>query len=99
MDWAEQKQAGKAAPHAAVILNNILSLLGSKKSMVPYKPSVEMMVLTNGKVRSLFLLTLVPSDLCVDSPAVQVTLEFYGESRLEVGFLLKLNRSRCLLAR
>jgi len=64
MDWAEQKQAGKTPAHAAVISNNILSLLGSKKSTIPYKGSVEMVVLTNGKVRPILFLKLVPSDLC-----------------------------------
>ena len=62
MDWAEQKQAGKAPSHAAVISNNILSLLGSKKRSIQYKGSVEIVVLTNGKVWSLLILTLVPSD-------------------------------------
>ena len=50
MDWTEQKQAGKASSHAAVISNNVLSLFGSKKSMIQYKGSYEMVVLTNGKV-------------------------------------------------
>jgi len=50
MDWAEQKQAGKAPFHVAVISNNILSLLGSKKRTIQYKGSYEMVVLTNGKV-------------------------------------------------
>ncbi|KIM36348.1 hypothetical protein M413DRAFT_31768 [Hebeloma cylindrosporum] len=49
MDWVEQKQAGKAPAHAAVIANNVLSVLGSKKSPIPYKGSMEMVVLTNGK--------------------------------------------------
>jgi len=49
MDWKEQKQAAKTTAHAAVIANNVLALLGSTKSMIPYKGSVEMVVLTNGK--------------------------------------------------
>jgi len=78
MDWAEQKQAGKASAHAAVISNNILSLLGSKKSTIPYKGSVEMAVLSNGKVCSIFLFTLFHL-ISVHSPLVPVTLGLYGE--------------------
>jgi len=58
MDWAEQKQAAKTNAHAAVIANNVLALLGSKKSMIPYKGSVEMVILTNGKVGFLLLVKL-----------------------------------------
>ena len=62
MDWAEQKQAAKAPSHVGVISSNILSLLGSKKRTIQYKGSSEMVVLTNGKVWSLLILTFVPSD-------------------------------------
>ncbi|KAF8965464.1 hypothetical protein BDZ97DRAFT_1812292 [Flammula alnicola] len=41
IDWKEQKQAGKTPSHAAVIKTNILSLLGSKESL--------MILITNGK--------------------------------------------------
>jgi len=49
MDWAEQKQAAKTSAHAAVITNNVLALLGYKKSTIPYKGSLEMVLVTNGK--------------------------------------------------
>jgi apoptosis-inducing factor 2 len=57
IDWAEQKQAGKTHAHAAVIANNILALLGSKKSTIQYKGSPESVLVTNGKVWFLSLLT------------------------------------------
>ena len=97
MEWAEQKQAGKTPAHAAVISNNILSLLGSKKSTITYKGSVEMVLLTNGKVWSILSLTVVRlTSVC--SPLDPVMLGRYGESRLEVGLLRPLNRRHYLLA-
>ena len=89
MNWAEQKQAGKTPAHAAVIANNTLAILGSKKNMIPYKGSVEMVLLTNGKVRFLLLWKLASSEYLVGyfSPLVLVTLQCYGGSSLEVGLL------------
>jgi hypothetical protein len=59
MDWEEQKQAGKTPAHAAVIANNALVLLGSKKSTISYKGSTELVLLTNGKVRFPFTCEVV----------------------------------------
>ncbi|KAF9567232.1 FAD/NAD(P)-binding domain-containing protein [Agrocybe pediades] len=50
IEWKEQKQAGKVGNHAAVVLANVLAILGvSKKALVNYKGSNEMIVITNGK--------------------------------------------------
>lgn len=51
IDWNEQKQAAKIPKHAPVVVNNVLFLLGQKKSLVQYKGTFELIVLTNGKVR------------------------------------------------
>lgn len=51
IDWQEQKQATKAGNHAVVIAQNILSLLSlTKKALIPYKGSPEIIIITNGKV-------------------------------------------------
>ncbi|KAJ3506388.1 hypothetical protein NLJ89_g6897 [Agrocybe chaxingu] len=50
IDYAEQKQAAKAPNHAAVIVNNTLSLIGENpKGLINYKGSTELIVITNGK--------------------------------------------------
>lgn len=51
IEWKEQKQAAKAPNHALVVVHNTLVLLGlSKKAVIPYKGSAELIVITNGKV-------------------------------------------------
>jgi NADH dehydrogenase FAD-containing subunit len=53
VEWNEQKQIPKGQAHAAVIKENVLILLGlSTKKPATYKGSAEMIILTNGKVRS-----------------------------------------------
>ncbi|KAH9476010.1 Ferroptosis suppressor protein 1 [Psilocybe cubensis] len=49
IDWNEQKQAAKIRDHAPAIVNNVLFLLGEKKSLIQYKGALELIVLTNGK--------------------------------------------------
>lgn len=56
IEWAEQKQAAKAAEHAAVISHNVGVLLGLGKKgkgspMKRYEGSKEMILIVNGKVR------------------------------------------------
>ncbi|KAG6840624.1 hypothetical protein C0991_005476 [Blastosporella zonata] len=48
IDWKEQKQSAKAAVHGAIVAANIQALLNNK-SLKPYKGSMEMIVITNGK--------------------------------------------------
>jgi NADH dehydrogenase FAD-containing subunit len=56
VEWNEQKQIPKGQAHAAVIKENILILLGlSMKKPVNYKGSIEMIIVTNGRVRLLNL--------------------------------------------
>ncbi|KJA18861.1 hypothetical protein HYPSUDRAFT_190500 [Hypholoma sublateritium FD-334 SS-4] len=48
--WDEQKQAAKTPNHAIVVVHNTLVLLGlSKKAVIPYKGSTELILITNGK--------------------------------------------------
>jgi len=51
LDWNEQKQAAKTAPHAAVVVSNVNSLLnGGSSALKEYAGSTEMIIVTNGKV-------------------------------------------------
>lgn len=52
IEWKEQRQAGAKSPaHALVIANNALVLLGAtKKAVIQYKGSKELILLINGKV-------------------------------------------------
>ncbi|KAG6827503.1 hypothetical protein H0H92_011523 [Tricholoma furcatifolium] len=48
IDWKEQKQSAKAAPHGVLVAANVLAFL-NKKPLKPYKGAIEMIVITNGK--------------------------------------------------
>lgn len=50
IDWNEQKQAAKTTAHAAVVSPNVLSYLQGKPVSKVYKGSMELIVITNGKV-------------------------------------------------
>ena len=52
LDVSEQKQAGKVHGHANVVATNALNVLEGKETMAVYKGSTEMIVITNGKVRT-----------------------------------------------
>jgi len=54
IDWKEQKQSAKVAGHASVVANNVFVLLGQKKAMINYKGATEAILITNGKVRTIF---------------------------------------------
>jgi apoptosis-inducing factor 2 len=49
-DWPEQKQTGKYYTHADIVSENVLSMLAGRKPTKAYKGSIEMIVLTIGKV-------------------------------------------------
>ncbi|TFY77916.1 hypothetical protein EWM64_g6094 [Hericium alpestre] len=49
LDWKEQKQLAKCRGHAAVIVANVLSILGGAAPAKEYKGSIEMILVTNGK--------------------------------------------------
>jgi len=49
IDWAEQKQAGKANNHAPIVVANVLSYLANKPLTSDYKGSPEIIIITNGK--------------------------------------------------
>jgi NADH dehydrogenase FAD-containing subunit len=51
IDVVEQKQAAKAASHAAVVANNIVASLNGRP-LKEYKASKEMIIVTVGRVRS-----------------------------------------------
>jgi NADH dehydrogenase FAD-containing subunit len=50
IDWDEQKQAGKVNAHAPVVAANVLSSVAGQTPTSNYKGSIEMIVVTNGKV-------------------------------------------------
>ncbi len=50
IDWREQKQAGKAPAHAAVVAANVASFLAGRAQTKAYKGSMEMIVIPVGKV-------------------------------------------------
>ena len=52
IDWAEQKQLGKYGAHTTVIVRNVLDRLAGAQPSKQYGGSREMIVITNGKVRS-----------------------------------------------
>ncbi|KAG5635072.1 hypothetical protein H0H81_012541 [Sphagnurus paluster] len=52
IEWKEQKQSAKAAPHGALVGANILAFLNNVP-LKPYKGAVEMIVVTNGKASRL----------------------------------------------
>ncbi|KAH7886107.1 hypothetical protein F5I97DRAFT_1809211 [Phlebopus sp. FC_14] len=49
IEWAEQKQAAKTRGHAAVVVENVLSVLGDKSATKEYKGSPEIIIVTNGR--------------------------------------------------
>lgn len=51
--WTEQKQAGKAPNHAAVVAPNIISFLAGQPLKKVYKGSTEMILIPIGKVSSI----------------------------------------------
>jgi NADH dehydrogenase FAD-containing subunit len=51
IDWAEQKQAAKYTAHAAVVVANILNVVAGQTPVTKYKGSLELIVVTDGKVR------------------------------------------------
>lgn len=61
-DIKEQKQAGKAQFHAGVVSANILSYVKNGTAPKKYKGMPEMILVTNGKVRS----AVHPSVFCND---------------------------------
>jgi NADH dehydrogenase FAD-containing subunit len=58
-DIEEQKQAGKVYAHADVVAANVLSVLEGKEAKSVYKGSIEMIVVTNGKVCLVVALLIV----------------------------------------
>jgi apoptosis-inducing factor 2 len=56
-DILEQKQAAKYKTHTAVVVANILSLLSGAEPSKTYKPSMEMIVITNGKVCAIAMIS------------------------------------------
>ena len=65
IDWAEQKQAAKCAGHAAVVVANILSVVTGKNPVTKYKGSLELILITDGKVRFIDSLRGEPSLMSV----------------------------------
>lgn len=57
IEWAEEKQAMKAATHASIVVNNVLVTIGTspKLKLKEYKGWPELIALTNGKVGNVFL--------------------------------------------
>ncbi|KAF8140584.1 FAD/NAD(P)-binding domain-containing protein [Boletus edulis] len=50
IEWPEQKQAAKVAPHAKVVVQNVLNVLaGENDALVSYQGSAELIVITNGR--------------------------------------------------
>ncbi|KAF9225465.1 FAD/NAD(P)-binding domain-containing protein [Gyrodon lividus] len=49
IDWVEQKQAAKTKGHAAVVVANVLSLLGDREASGVYGGSSELILITNGR--------------------------------------------------
>jgi NADH dehydrogenase FAD-containing subunit len=89
VDNTEQKQAAKAAAHAAIVGGNVIALLEGK-ALNPYKGSSEMIAITLGKVitsRATYV-GLACTDLlrCVtDRKEVKDIWESFGGSFLETG--------------
>jgi NADH dehydrogenase FAD-containing subunit len=50
IDWAEQKQAAKAAKHAQIAAANILAQLNDGAPKKNYSGQPELIIITNGKV-------------------------------------------------
>lgn len=50
INWREQKQAGKAPAHAAVVAANVASFLAGRPQTKAYKGSTEMILIPVGKV-------------------------------------------------
>lgn len=53
IDVDEQKQAGKADAHAAMVSANVLSYVRGQPLNKKYKGSYEMIIITNGKVSTI----------------------------------------------
>ncbi|KAF8649402.1 hypothetical protein AX16_005843 [Volvariella volvacea WC 439] len=51
IDWKEQKQVGKYPAHAAVVADNVVSVLNDGQPGKVYKGSYELIVITIGKTR------------------------------------------------
>ncbi|KAF9527239.1 hypothetical protein CPB83DRAFT_856608 [Crepidotus variabilis] len=49
IEWKEEKQLMKAMAHAPIIAQNVLAMVNGTNKLKPYKTSMEMIVLTNGK--------------------------------------------------
>ena len=54
VDWNEQKQMAKAWGHAPIVADNVGAYL-SGRTLKQYKGSIEMILITNGKVRIRFV--------------------------------------------
>ena len=55
IEWDEQKQVTKYSVHASVISRNVVALLKKKQPPALYQGTYEMISITNGKVRGIFL--------------------------------------------
>ena len=83
IEWAEQKQAIKTLGQAPVVVANILSSLAGKPPTARYKGSIEMIVVTNGKVSLRARLGVGVSSnfpLYFDRTKALRTSAFFGES-------------------
>lgn len=61
IDWQEQKQAAKAAKHAQITAANILAQVNGSDPKKNYTGQPELIIITNGKVRLLFIsVQLIP---------------------------------------
>lgn len=86
IDWAEQKAAAKVEGHAKVVAANIISAIQGKPTVALYKGSLEMIVLTNGKVCSLLSSIMYVADVAHRFRlAARRTSTFCGESRWGLG--------------
>lgn len=50
IDWAEQKQAAKAAKHAQIAATNVIAQLSTGAPKTSYSGQPELIIITNGKV-------------------------------------------------
>ena len=97
IDWDEQKQAAKAFNHAAVAAKNIVSLTLGQDPSMSYSGSVELIMITLGKVgfHCCFFVSLIADQ--IRRSGGTGTSESCGDFRFPTGSPHGINQAVCIL--